>query len=516
VGFLGLAEAAASFGGDPALQKWATELANTWAGRITTKPDERQREMKKKLDWLAKGYEVVLAGAQKRKGLRKYTSQGIIRAWQVSREQEMDFATLERSPYLPKTFAPPPGAVQRVVTPLVGDSDKYPVAPLVASFMQKLLPLSPQVRADTYPNHGGGAFKGRGFSIDLWLDRSPKDARGFWQPDHALALLRAVHQAARAVGAEWRVLYNDYSVARVINQETRARRVAFVGNIRPNGSLNWHGPAPLLLHFHLDLAPSTSPPAQPNAPAPSPSGGVTPPSDPSAYRRFRLTTYHVVDQREAPPGAVRVPIYDNQGRKLAEGSPAFFAQVSLEGTGRLVDGRLINVTGKKVRVSHGDYAEVLAYHRRNLPGRPPGYSGLVVENDRVVQALAFHEVPANKRGAGYGMQRGIPLIPFRTLAADIGRTKKSEPSWKDKGGLVPPGTRVYIKEYDGLQLPDGTRHDGWFVVNDTGGGIFGAHIDVFAGTRALRKQVKLPPVGTVWFPGIEQRIPPSYDYGLKA
>jgi len=213
---------------------------------------------------------------------------------------------------------------------------------------------------------------------------------------------------------------------------------------------------------------------------------------------------------------VRVPIFDEQGRKLAEGSPAFFAQLSLEGSGRLEDGRLINVTGKKVRVSHDQYAAVLDYHRRNLPKKPPAYSGIVVENDRVVQALAFHEVPANKRGVGYGVQNGQPLVPFRTLAADIGRTRKSEPSWKGKGGVVPPGTRVYIKEYDGVRLPDGTWHDGWFVVNDTGGGIFGVHFDVFVGTRALGRQVKHPPVASVWFPGIEQRIRPGYDYGLRA
>jgi hypothetical protein len=640
MGHLGLAEAADSFGGDLALQKWATDLATTWAGRLTTKPDERQREMKKKLDWLAKDYEVVLAGAQKRQGLKKYGSQAILRAWRISREQQMDFATLERSPYLPKTFAPPAGVVPGVVTPLVKYSDKYPVAPLVAAFMQKLLQFSPQARADTYANHGGGAFRGRGFSIDLWLDRSPKDARGFWRPDDAVALLRAVHQAARAVGAEWRVLYNDYSVARIINQETGARRVGFVGGAFPNGGLNWHGPHPLILHFHLDLAPlpgiaagaslppsplpsqpggskpgvvssiaslpkiladavksgaltlaavsrilagerdagtltnlifyarhpnlppgykirphekglarewldirdklvnpllqrlkaspinepqrapSARPPAKPTAsappaPAPGPSGRPTPPTAPNAYRRFRLTTYQVVDQRDAPTGAARVPIYDDQGRKLAEGSPAFFAQLSLEGSGRLEDGRLINVTGKKVRVSHDDYAEVLAYHHRNLPGKPPAYSGIVVENGRVAQALAFHEVPAEKRGVGYGVQRGIPLVPFRTLAADIGRTAKSDPSWKGKGGLVPPGTRVYIREYDGLRLPDGTQHDGWFVVNDTGGGIFGAHFDVFVGARALGKQMKLPAFGSVWFPGIEQRIPSGYDYGLK-
>jgi hypothetical protein len=284
MGFLGLAEAGASFGGDSVLQKWATDLATIWAGRITTKPDERQRELKKKMDWLAKDYEVVLAGAQKRQGLRKYSSQTIIRAWQVTREQQMDFATLERSPYLPKTFAPPAGAVPGVVTPLVKYSDKYPVAPLVAGFMQKLLQLYPQARADTYANHGGGAFRGRGFSIDLWLDRSPRDARGFWRPEDAVALLRAVHQAARAVGAEWRVLYNDYSVARIINQETGARRVGFVAGAFPNGGLNWHGPHPLILHFHLDLAPMAAAAAGaspqrstlPSQPAPSQSGAASP------------------------------------------------------------------------------------------------------------------------------------------------------------------------------------------------------------------------------------------------
>ncbi len=246
----------APFDGNPALQQWATNLAMAWVRRVTTKPDEQQREIEKKVNWLANDYEATLAGAQIRwPGLKKYSSQAIIRAWQISRAQQMDFATLERLPYLPKTFRPPAGHVKVVSTKLVGESHKYPVAPLVVAFMEKLLQLYPKVRADTYRNHGGGDFRGRGFSIDLWLDHSPKDARGFWRPDDAIVLLRAVHQAARAVGAEWRVLYNDYSVARIINQETGARRVRFVGGTFPGGGLNWHGPHPLILHFHLDLAP---------------------------------------------------------------------------------------------------------------------------------------------------------------------------------------------------------------------------------------------------------------------
>jgi hypothetical protein len=258
IGHPGLADAAAPFGGDPALQQWAIDLSATWASRLATDPSEQQRKAAALQAWLAQDYEATLAGAQKRWGGKKYSTPAIIRAWQISRKQQMDFATLDRSRRLPNTFRPPVGPVQRVVTPLVKGSDKEPVAPLAVAFTQKLLQLHPQARADTYRNHGGVAFNGRGFSIDLWLDGSPKDDRGFYRPEDAVALLRAVHQAARAVGAEWRVLYNDYAVARVINQETGARRVAFIGNARPGGGLNWHGPHPLILHFHLDLAPLPS------------------------------------------------------------------------------------------------------------------------------------------------------------------------------------------------------------------------------------------------------------------
>ena len=247
--------------------------------------------------------------------------------------------------------------------------------------------------------------------------------------------------------------------------------------------------------------------------------GLTPPAELTAYRRFRLTAYFIVDQKSVPTDGTPVPIYNENGQQLAEGSPAFFAQLSLNGSGRLSDGRLLNVTGKTVNVSHEDFAGVLEYHTRSYRKRPKPtlYSGIEVKNGRVVRALSFNEVPSSRCGIGYGSLRGIPLVPFRTLAADIGHVKytKAEPKWKGKGGVVPPGTHVYIRQYDGLQLPDGTKHDGWFVVNDTGGGIYGAHFDVFVGTRSLYKQVKLPGVAEVWFPGIELRVPSGYTYGLE-
>ncbi len=258
-------------------------------------------------------------------------------------------------------------------------------------------------------------------------------------------------------------------------------------------------------------------------PAPSPAPGATPspvtpplapPQEASRYRKFRLTHYYVADQGEYPDGDVTVPILNKGGTQISAGSPGFFASLSLEGAGKLRDGRLLNVTGAWVKVDARVYAPVLAYHRRYLPKRPTQYSGLRVSGDQVTHALAFSEVPATAIGRGYGTQSGIPFVPFRTLAADVGAYRTSEPRFHGKGGLVPRGTKVFIKNFVGVGLPDGTVHDGWFVVNDTGGAIFGAHFDVFAGTRAQARKVKLPSVADVWYPGIETRIPTGYSYGL--
>jgi len=69
--------------------------------------------------------------------------------------------------------------------------------------------------------------------------------------------MRAVDGPARAIGAEWRIIYNDFAVARAINREFGRRQVIFVGQAwadkKGRLALYRHGPAPLILHFHLDL-----------------------------------------------------------------------------------------------------------------------------------------------------------------------------------------------------------------------------------------------------------------------
>lgn len=72
-----------------------------------------------------------------------------------------------------------------------------------------------------------------------------------------------------------------------------------------------------------------------------------------------------------------------------------------------------------------------------------------------------------------------PLIPFRTLACDLGTVANSEP-WLD-GGFAIFGQEIFIPSAVGTVLPDGTVHDGIFTCADTGGLITGNHVDVFVG-----------------------------------
>jgi 3D (Asp-Asp-Asp) domain-containing protein len=67
---------------------------------------------------------------------------------------------------------------------------------------------------------------------------------------------------------------------------------------------------------------------------------------------------------------------------------------------------------------------------------------------------------------------GYLLYPYRTIAVD--------PGW------VPYGTVLYIPAARGtlVKMPDGSEqyHDGYFFAADTGGALYGNHIDVFIGS----------------------------------
>lgn len=125
---------------------------------------------------------------------------------------------------------------------------------------------------------------------------------------------------------------------------------------------------------------------------------------------------------------------DMAGNRLAMVSEKFYGSIRLEGTGRLLDGRVINYAG-----------------RVNKPGGG--------------QEVRYLVCPPSAP-YGYGVDER-PLIPFRSVAVD--------PS------VVPMGSRVFIPQAVGAVLPNGDVHDGMFQAVDIGDAIKSKRIDVFTG-----------------------------------
>lgn len=74
--------------------------------------------------------------------------------------------------------------------------------------------------------------------------------------------------------------------------------------------------------------------------------------------------------------------------------------------------------------------------------------------------------------AGGGGATGNDSLGCRPIAM---RTVATDPN------VIPRRTRLFIRETVGLQLADGTTHDGYWYASDTGGAIRGAKIDLYTG-----------------------------------
>jgi hypothetical protein len=277
--------------GDADVAAFAATLGAEWARRVRGAPTAEEKAQQLVADHRAtlEGARARFAGAFK-KG--QMTDEQITRAWKTSREQELRFRVGSPGVAALSPFTAPPEGIELVArTDLVAGSDRAPIAPLAVAFVEALRRRT-QLRhaVSTYRGHGGGGFLDRGHSLDLFL--GGVDTRGFYPPDRAVEFLHAVHDAAREAGAEWRAIYNDFTVADAVNRALGRRHVIFVGK-PTRGGLNWHGPAPLILHFHLDLTPraggsastwrtpagapaaaATPAPAAPPSPAPAPAPGA--------------------------------------------------------------------------------------------------------------------------------------------------------------------------------------------------------------------------------------------------
>ncbi|MCA9675662.1 MAG: hypothetical protein H6708_18380 [Kofleriaceae bacterium] len=206
-----------------------------------------------------------------------------------------------------------------------------------------------------------------------------------------------------------------------------------------------------------------------------PPGPPAPAVDPELLGTFRMTRYYVAHEAEfkrapAPavatdadgeaddgggdgdevlaataPAATGVTIYDDRGcRPLATLGARFYEVMDVQGTGKLRDGRVVNVSSPCSCDTSPCY--------RVMPRTSP-----------------------------WGMSASMrPLQPFRTVAVDP--------------EVVPLGTLLYIEELDGLTMPGqapwgGFVHDGCVIAADVGGHIDGMHVDFFVGRYQYKKLI---------------------------
>jgi 3D (Asp-Asp-Asp) domain-containing protein len=194
------------------------------------------------------------------------------------------------------------------------------------------------------------------------------------------------------------------------------------------------------------------------APAPHPEKTVD--DTPKPLGTFDITFYYVVGEDDVLPpkqpandngvelAAVTpvspqtdietVTVYEPKScEPIADVSRDFAYQLQLQGTGKLRDGRVLNIWGQCA-----------------CPAKP------------------CFKVTENQWGTA---GTGKPLQPFRTVAVDP--------------KLIKLGSLLYVPLLEGRTMPGrapfgGFIHDGCVVADDTGGGIDGHQLDLFVGKKA--------------------------------
>lgn len=163
------------------------------------------------------------------------------------------------------------------------------------------------------------------------------------------------------------------------------------------------------------------------------------PSSPNAPRAGRC----------ALPPDRSVELYTREGFFFGRVPERYACTLRLEGSGLLLDGRIVHYNGA-CKFGWG---------------------------------TCFGQLDVAEYPFGRGAARRA-LIPFKSVAVDPRVVQLGEP--------------LYIPEFDGMKLPDGSIHDGCVRADDTGGGIKGKKLDFFVVTygnfRALLDEL----LGVTW------------------
>jgi 3D (Asp-Asp-Asp) domain-containing protein len=180
--------------------------------------------------------------------------------------------------------------------------------------------------------------------------------------------------------------------------------------------------------------------------------GSPPPGTPGSKIATMWTTYYYLAVESDYSGPDDTTLYDASCKAITSVPAAYSDDVCIEGSGQLADGRVIN------------------YAKSCSCGRPCPTGG----------TICYAVLDKTKFPWGMGAKSNA-LEPLRSLAVD-----KS---------VLPLGTVLYLKEWDGVTVPKvgtlgGFVHDGCFRADDVGGAINGYHFDFFAGSHAMWKKLE--------------------------
>ncbi|MBS1985839.1 MAG: hypothetical protein JST16_16895 [Bdellovibrionales bacterium] len=142
---------------------------------------------------------------------------------------------------------------------------------------------------------------------------------------------------------------------------------------------------------------------------------------------FRNTWYCLALESDYPSSPKDQRLLDRQDKVLATVHEGFRKDLRIEGSGKLLDGRVLN------------FAELRGNEHR-------------------------YRTTTNPFGDGVGT---CALVPFHTIAVDPQR--------------IPLGSVVRIPETVGMKLPDGSVHNGLWKAEDIGSAIKNDRIDLFVG-----------------------------------
>ena len=157
------------------------------------------------------------------------------------------------------------GTVPQSAHPKILAKDSTPVAPSVITFMEAVRDKSGlKAMAGNYANHEkhspyvGNIDEVGKYSFDVDLGGLIKvNADGFYEREPLIDFFLAVDRASAETGIAWIALYNDFDVAKTVNEKLGKRRIGFsgMGSTKDDPGSIHHGPAPYLLHIHFNIMP---------------------------------------------------------------------------------------------------------------------------------------------------------------------------------------------------------------------------------------------------------------------